>query len=204
MFIGCGVALLVLLFTGIKGCSDEKDRNTQSSSDSQYSYSDDSYSDDNDNNYSNEDNDNNYTSSGYIGNNYIEIVDYRFGETEYDRDPVIIVTYNYITNEAFVGEYTDYNTYNYTNYSNEVRSYDNNLIDNVYQNGIQLEKELYHDIRNEEIDYSMSDRKIQPGTTITFDKVYELQNDYDDVDVEVTPILSTSNSDKVSKTFYLE
>lgn len=186
MFIGCGVALLVLLFTGIKGCSDEKDRNTQSSSDSQYSYSDDSYSDDNDNNYSNEDNDNNYTSSGYIGNNYIEIVDYRFGETEYDRDPVIIVTYNY------------------TNYSNEVRSYDNNLIDNVYQNGIQLEKELYHDIRNEEIDYSMSDRKIQPGTTITFDKVYELQNDYDDVDVEVTPILSTSNSDKVSKTFYLE
>lgn len=177
MFIGCGVALLVLLFTGIKGCSDEKDRNTQSSSDSQYSYSDDSYSDDNDNNY---------TSSGYIGDNYIEIVDYRFGETEYDREPVIIVTYNY------------------TNYSNEVRSYDNNLIDNVYQNGIQLEKELYHDIRNEEIDNSMSDRKIQPGTTITFDKVYTLQNDYDDVDVEVTPILSTSSSDKVSKTFYLE
>lgn len=50
----------------------------------------------------------------------------------------------------------------------------------------------------------MSNRKIQPGTTITFDKAYELQNDYDDVDVEVTPILSTSNSDKVSKTFYLE
>lgn len=186
MFIGCGVALLFLLFTGIKGCSDEKDRNTQSSSDSQYSYSDDSYSDDNDNNYSNEDDDNNYTSSGHIGDNYIEIVDYRFGETEYDRDPVIIVTYNY------------------TNYSNEAKCYEYSLNDNVYQNGIQLEQRLYPDIRNEEIDYSMSNRKIQPGTTITFDKVYELQNDYDDVDVEVTPILSTSNSDKVSKTFYLE
>lgn len=186
MFIGCGVALLVLLFIGIKGCSDEKDRNTQSSSDSQYSYSDDSYSDDNDNNYSNEDDDNNYTSSGYIGDNYIEIVDYRFGETEYDRDPVIIVTYNY------------------TNYSNEARSYTYNLSDNVYQNGIQLEQELFSDIRNEEIDNSMPNKNIQPGTTIRFDKVYILQNDYDDVDVEVTPFLSSSGSDKVSKTFYLE
>ena len=122
----------------------------------------------------------------FRSDNYIEIVDYRFGETEYDRDPVIIVTYNY------------------TNYSNEAKCYEYSLNDNVYQNGIQLEQRLYPDIRNEEIDYSMSNRKIQPGTTIIFDKVYELQNDYDDVDVEVTPILSTSNSDKVSKTFYLE
>ncbi|MDY4813136.1 MAG: DUF5067 domain-containing protein [Ruminococcus sp.] len=177
ILIFAGLAIIFILFLSIKGCNKNKeDTNTQQNTfNKQYEYSD-GY-DDNDYNNTN-------AYSGYLNDYYIEIVDYRFSETEYSGDPLIVITYNY------------------TNYSDEANCFSYTLEDTVFQNGIELEQE-YFSIKDEDVDNSMASKKIQPGTTLTFEKAYELQNDFDDVDVEVTPLFSYGN-EKVTRTFYLE
>lgn len=91
-------------------------------------------------------------------------------------------------------------TYAFTNNDDEAQSFDLALTDNVYQDGVGLETAITLD--NDDIDYGF-DVKIKPGVTKDVTKIYLLQNETSDLEVEITELISFSD-DKLTETVKLK
>ena len=107
---------------------------------------------------------------GYIGDYYVEIVDYAI-DVDADNIPVLAIKYTF------------------TNDSDETACFDWVVDDDVFQNGIALEK-VYSD--------DNIDTDVQSGASIDVVLGYRL-NDYSNVDVELTDTLGEFD-DKITKT----
>ncbi len=77
--------------------------------------------------------------------------------------------------------------YSYTNMLDENTSFSSQYDVNVYQDGCALESGIEYIPVVEWEDYQKDDNEINPGTTLTFKKVYKLLNPESDVEVEVIP-----------------
>lgn len=78
-------------------------------------------------------------------------------------------------------------TYSFTNNAQEPASFDIALIDEVYQDGVQLESAILG--MDEDVDYGV-DVKIKNGVTKDVVKVYTLRDDTTPLDIEISEFAS--------------
>ena len=97
--------------------------------------------------------------------------------TDYDGDPVVIVTYTF-TNVS----------------SDEAESYLLSCSDEVYQNGVQCELAFVMDLEGD------SGAKVKAGASTTFQKAYSVK-DNSDVEVEVKELFSWDDTLLASAAF---
>lgn len=117
---------------------------------------------------------------GKIDDYYIKIVGAETGK-DYGGEEVLIVTYEW------------------TNQSHEDQNFSFAFSDKAFQNGTECSP--YTLVDGIESDKLLSD--IKPGTTLTVQQAYLLQ-DHSDVTVEVTALIDFGNSPIVTKTFSLQ
>ncbi len=115
-----------------------------------------------------------------LGDYKVEILSCRLAKT-YDNKPAIIVKY------AF------------TNNDDEAKSFMFALKDNVFQNGIGLNKAY---MMNDSANYSSDNqtKEIKTGATIEVEVAYELNDETTDIEVEVSKLISLDDA-VVRKTF---
>lgn len=97
--------------------------------------------------------------------------------TDYDGDPVVIITYTF-TNVS----------------SDEAESYLLSCSDEVYQNGVQCELAFVMDLEGD------SSAKVKAGASTTFQKAYSVK-DNSDVEVEVKELFSWDDTLLASAAF---
>lgn len=90
-------------------------------------------------------------------------------------------------------------TYTWTNGSDDTTSFAFSVNTKVFQNGIECESNFFVD--DADTDKYMSD--VRPGTTITVEQAYTLQ-DLSDIEVEVSELISFSDDLIASGTFSLQ
>lgn len=90
-------------------------------------------------------------------------------------------------------------TFTWTNNSDETTSFALSVMPKVFQGGIECENAFMVD--DADSDKYMTD--VRPGTTITVEMAYELQ-DYSEIEVEVTELFSFSNDPIAYQKFSLE
>ena len=90
-------------------------------------------------------------------------------------------------------------TYTFTNNSDDKASFTFAISTEVYQNGVELDKDYFVD----DVDSSASLSNIKPGASIQVEEAYAL-DDMSDIEVEVSELLSFSNDLLASQTFTLE
>lgn len=117
---------------------------------------------------------------GKIDDYYIKIVGAETGK-DYGENEVLIVTYEW------------------TNQSDEDQNFSFAFDDKVFQNGTECSS--YTLVDGIESDKLLLD--IKPGTTLTVQEAYLLQ-DHSDVTVEVTAWIDFGNSPIITKTFSLQ
>ena len=88
-------------------------------------------------------------------------------------------------------------TYTFKNNSSESHTFMSSLMDYVYQNGVQLERTVS---RNSEINSDNEIKNIKDGASIDVQKIYLLNDNEADLEVEVTELISFSDR-KVVKSF---
>lgn len=125
--------------------------------------------------------DENAAATGTIRDCKVTIYDYRLSETESGK-PMIVINFGF------------------TNNSDKATSYFSTCNDMVFQDGMEIDQEFF-DIDSSEIDNKIPQRNIQPGKSIKFEKAFPLDNTYDDVVIEVKPILGINNDEKITATF---
>ncbi len=85
-------------------------------------------------------------------------------------------------------------TYKFTNNAQEPASFDVALMDEVYQDGVQLETAILG--VDDDVDYGI-DVKIKNGVTKEVTKVYVLRDDQTPLDIEISEFISFSD-DKIT------
>ena len=88
-------------------------------------------------------------------------------------------------------------TYTFKNNSSESHTFMSSLMDYVYQNGVQLERTVS---RNSEINSDNEIKNIKDGASIDVQKIYLLNDNEADLEVEVTELISFSDR-KVVRSF---
>ena len=121
------------------------------------------------------------TDENELGKYSVEITNARLTST-YDNKPAVVITYKFTNN-------TDDNP----------SSFDVAFYDNVYQNGVGLNK-AYTLIDGDPYDDGNSSKKIKKGASIDVDIAYALNDESTPIDVEVKEFLSFSDK-TVSRTF---
>lgn len=93
--------------------------------------------------------------------------------------------------------------YLFTNNSGEADSFSWSVDDNVYQDGVGLNKSYVVD---DSANYSSNNqtKEIKSGVTLAVEVAYELNDTTTDIEVEVTELFSFSSNKKVTKIFTLK
>lgn len=76
-----------------------------------------------------------------------------------------------------------------TNNSDDDVTFDYTFSVNAWQGGVEIDQNFFYDCEEEE----NASRSIRPGTTITIAEVFELRNDVDEVEIEISPFITFTN-----------
>ena len=127
------------------------------------------------------------------------------GEEEPEKAVGDIGSYNVVVKDHFLAEnYNDEKvivvTYTFTNNSDIDTSFDVAMYDQCFQNGIELSKEFFSDIKNYNTDNSS--KTIKPGASLDVQQAYILNDNKTTIDVEISEFLGFE--DPINFTIELE
>lgn len=108
---------------------------------------------------------------GKIGDYVVTIKSYRI-EKNYDEEPVILVTYNFINN------------------SDDSSSFGTAINHKAYQNGVELSTEIFMSMTVDNYDGTLEFSEIQPGVNIDIEIPYVLRDSTADVEISLSEIFS--------------
>lgn len=120
--------------------------------------------------------------SGELGNYFVEINESAKIKKNRDGEPVIIISFDW------------------TNNSDETTSAMVSFGEQAFQDGIELESSFQSSLYESD-NYS---REIRPGTTITVERAFELNNETSVVEFEVSNWLSWNDESIVYRNFNIE
>ena len=89
--------------------------------------------------------------------------------------------------------------YKFTNNSDNAASFGASLIGKAFQDGVELENATVTD--DKEYNANNYLKEVKKGASLEAESAYKLSNEKSKVEVEVTPIISLDNNEKVSKDF---
>ncbi len=118
---------------------------------------------------------------GEINNCYIEIGDYAI-TNDYSGNPILLVKVSF------------------TNNNEESKAFSSIINSKAFQDGIEIEPPISTYGIN---DYNWQDKskEVQKGIKFEFNLAFKLSNTTSDVIVELSQLLNSSNSKKITKTF---
>ena len=87
-------------------------------------------------------------------------------------------------------------TYTFTNNSDENAAFYTNVIDTAFQNGIELEKPIFNDIKG--YDHNLKGREIQPGKTFDVQEAFFLDDTSTDVEIQLSRWIASAPSGTIT------